>query len=317
MTELVHRTSGDESAEAVEDFDDDEASAGNEPDVVEDRFGRFAAGSAQKGLAWVLAAGLTVLVVAWMVMLSPGETGSRADWFFGAAVFALGLVTVWQTQTLHRRAAADAAEAADRLRTELAAAEVRAARQVALLRALHETEREAQRELAHAEMEAHRNIARAELEAQRELARVERDRLLAEQQKLAMTEVSRAVSAHTHALAMLWDEGARLLRVDERDERERAMQPIFDRIGQVVKDFSVELANAQSLIVDDRLHRALLRVNEAVLTAVSVAEDVHVAVVDGRVPQPNPVPAAQRLLYERAAEARHLAWQLLRTSLDE
>ncbi|MEO3759635.1 hypothetical protein ABGB19_15270 [Mycobacterium sp. B14F4] len=316
MTELAQRTSDDESTTAAEDFDDDSASS-NEPGPDQAPSSWFAGRQAQKGLVWVAGAGLTVLVIAWMVMLSPGETGSRADWFFGAAVFALGLVTVWQTQTILRRAARDATEAADRLRAELAAAEVRAARQVALLRSLHETEREAQRELTHAEMEAHRNLARAELGAQRDLARVERDRLLAQQQKMAITEVSRAVNAHTHVLATLWDDSARILRMADREQRERAMRPIFDQIGQVVKDFSVELANAQLLIADDRLHRALLRVNEAVLAAMRVAEDVHVAVVEGEAPEPNPVPAAQRLLYERAAEARHLAWQLVRTSLDD
>jgi hypothetical protein len=316
LTELAQRASDSETASAADDFDDDSPSS-NESDTQPERSPRFAERRPQKGLVWVACAAIAVLVIAWMVMLSPGQTGSRADWFFGAAVFALGLVTVWQTQTIQRRAAHDAAEAADRLREELAAAEMRAARQLALIRSLHESEREAHRELAHAEMEAHRNLARAELEAQRDLARVERDHLLAQQQKLAVTDVSRAVIAHTHLLAALWDDGARILRMDDREAREQAMRPIFERIGQVVKDFSVELANAQLLISDDRLHRALLRVNEAVLTAMRVAEDVHVAVVEGQTPEPNPVPAAQRLLYERAAEARHLAWQLLRTSLDE
>lgn len=262
-------------------------------------------------------AAVAALVIAWMVVLSPGETGSRAQWFFGAAVFALVLVSVWQMQTIARRAARDAAEAADRLRAELAAAEVRAARQLALVRSLHESEMEAQRELARAELEAHRNVARAEMEAQRDLARVERGHLLAQQQKLAMTDVSRAVSAHTHMLATLWNDSARILRMTDREAREKAMQPIFEQIAQVVKDFSVELANAQLLIADDRLHRALLRVNEAVLAAMRIAEDLHVAVVEGEKPEPNPVPAAQRLLYERAAEARHLAWELLRTDLEE
>lgn len=316
MTELAQDISDDESTSAAGEFDQEPASSNEaEPDHAHSK--RFATGSAQKGLVLVLGAGLAVLVIAWMVMFSPGQTGSRADWFFGAAVFALGVVTVWQTQTIHRRAARDAAEAAERLRAELAAAEVRAARQLALQRSLHETEREAQRELAHAELEAHRNVARAELDALRDLARVERDHLLAQQQKLAVTEVSRAVNAHTHLLARLWDDSARILGMADRAERERAMRPIFEQIAQVVKDFSVELANAQLLVADDRLQRALLRVNEAVLAALRVAEDMHAAVVEGDPPQPNPVPAAQRLLYERAAEARHLAWQLLRTSLDD
>ncbi|ULE35588.1 hypothetical protein K3G64_08635 [Mycobacterium sp. IDR2000157661] len=257
------------------------------------------------------------MVIALIVMLSPGETGSRADWFFGAAVFALGLVTVWQTQSIHRRAARHAAEAADRLRAELAAAEMRSARQLALLRALHETEREAQRELARADLEAHRNLARAELEAQRELARVERGHLLAQQQRLATTEVSRAVHAQTHLLAVLWEEGARILGMPDRAAREEAMRPVFERIGQAVRDFSLEFANAQSLVPDDRLSHVLLDVNEAVLAAMRVAEDTYVAVVDGQSPDQEAVHSAQRLLHDRAAEARHLAWQLLRASLND
>lgn len=316
MTELAQRTSDDESTGPAEDVAHDQPDGG-EPEPDGGRSGRFATAGAQKGSVWVLAAGLTVLVTALTVMLSPGETGSRADWFFGAAVFALGLVTVWQTQTIHRRAAADAADAADRLRAELAAAEVRAARQLALLRSLHETEREAQRELALADLAAHRNVARAELEAQRELARTERAHLLAQQQRLAITEVSRTVNAHTHMLAVLLDDSARILCMPDRDARERAMRPIFEQISRVVEDFAVELATADSLVADDRLHRALLQVNEAVLAAMRVAEAVHVRVVEGEAPEPDPVAAAQRLLHDRAAEARHLAWQLLRTSLDD
>jgi hypothetical protein len=314
LTELAQRTADAELAEADEELDEPSSNE-REPDHA--RSSGFATTKVHRGLAWAAGAAAVALVIAWMVMLSPGETGSRSQWFFGAAVFAMVLVTVWQARTIQRHAARDAAEAADRLRAELAASEVRAARQLALIRSLHESEMEAQRELARAELEAHRNVARAEMDAQRDLARVERGHLLAQQQKLAMTDLSRAVSAQTHMLATLWNEGARILPMADREAREKAMQPIFEQIGQVVKDFSVELANAQLLIADDRLHRAMLRVNDAVLAAVRVAEDVHVSVVEGQAPEPNPVPAAQRLLYERAAEARHLAWELLRTGLED
>jgi len=46
-------------------------------------------------------------------------------------------------------------------------------------------------------------------------------------------------------------------------------------------------------------------------------EDVHLAVVDGRELHPNPIPSAQRLMHEKAADARHLAWDLLRNSLED
>jgi hypothetical protein len=52
-----------------------------------------------------------------------------------------------------------------------------------------------------------------------------------------MIEVSRAVSAHTHMLAALWNQGASILLNEDRDEREKAMHPIFEQISQVVNDF--------------------------------------------------------------------------------
>jgi len=51
--------------------------------------------------------------------------------------------------------------------------------------------------------------------------------------------------------------------------------------------------------------------------AIRVAEDVHDAVAEGRAPQPNPIAPIQRLMHTRAAEARRLAWDLLRTGLDD
>jgi hypothetical protein len=44
---------------------------------------------------------------------------------------------------------------------------------------------------------------------------------------------------------------------------------------------------------------------------------VHDAVVQRSAPHLNPVPPVQRLMQSRAAEARHLAWTLLRAGLDE
>jgi hypothetical protein len=82
-----------------------------------------------------------------------------------------------------------------------------------------------------------------------------------------------------------------------------------------VNDFSVELANAHQIVDDDRLSQALESVNEAVLLGISVAQRVCDDIVDGRATEPNPVPAVQRLMHEKAAEARRLAWDLLRTGL--
>ncbi len=84
-----------------------------------------------------------------------------------------------------------------------------------------------------------------------------------------------------------------------------------------MNDFSVEVSNAHLLVEDDRLHRALNQVNEAALMAIRVAENVHDAVVEGHAPQPNPILPVQRLIHTRVAEARRLAWELLRAGLDD
>jgi hypothetical protein len=267
----------------------------------------FAASDGRHGIDWVAWGVGAGLVIIWVLAFSGWVVGSKADWFFGASAFSAVMVAMWQTVNIQRQAKQDAAEAAERLRAELAAAEARSAEELERTRQLQLAERE--RQLA--ELERYR----VEMEAHRELARVHRQHLLAQQQRQATIDVSRAVSTHTHMLAALWNEGANILRIEDRDEREKAMNPIFEQIGQAVKDFSVELANAELLIEDDRLHAALERVSEAVLMGIRVAEDVHVAVVDGRTPDPNPIPPVQQLMYQRAAEARHLAWDLLRASL--
>lgn len=256
------------------------------------------------GFAWLACGVVGALAIAWFIFLGPGESGSKAEWFFGAAVLAVVLASLWQTATIQRQASQKVAEAAEQLRRELVAAEERSAREVAITRRLHQEE-----------MDAKQTLHRAEMEAQRELARVERMHLLKQLQKQAMIEVSRAVGAHTQMLATLWNEAARLLRIEDRDERELAMNPIFEQIGQVVNDFSIELANAHLLVEDDRLHHTLDRVNEAAVMAVQVAQDIQAAVIEGHAPEPNPIPPVQRLMHARAADARRLAWELLRTGL--
>ena len=266
------------------------------------RFGAIGGWRAIRRLACAVAGSLAT---AWFVFLSPGEIGSKAQWFLGAAVLCVVLVTMWQTVNIQRQANQNAADADERLRHELAAAEQRAARELALTQSLHQ-----------AELDAQQTLHRAEMESQRERARIDRDHLRKQLQKQAMIEVSRAVNATTAMLATLWNLGASNLRIEDRDEREQAMNPIFEQISQLVHDFSVEVDNAHLLVEDDQLRHALNRVNEAAVMAIRVAEDVHVGVVDGHVPQPNPIPSVQQLMHKRAAEARRLAWDLLRTGLD-
>ncbi len=266
----------------------------------------FAAIEGWRGIGWFATGVAGGVAIVWFILVSRGEIGSKADWFFGAVVFCVVMVTMWQTLNIQRQANQNAAHTEERHRMELAAAEEHAARELALIQTLHRVE-----------MDAKEKSHRAELEAHRELARVERLHLVNQLQKQALTEVSRTVNGHTQLLATLWNQAASILSVEDRDERELAMNPIFEQISQVVNDFSVEVSNAHLLIEDDRLHRALDRVNEAVLMGIRVAEDVHDAVVHRSAPHVNPVPPVQRLMQSRAAEARQLAWSLLRAGLDE
>lgn len=257
-------------------------------------------------VGWLVCGGAGAVAIIAYLLFSPGQIGSKADWFFGAVVFVVVMLTMWLTLTIQRQAKHDIARADERLRRELAAADERAALELALTQKWHR-----------AQMESQQKLHTAELVAQRELARIERSNLLEQLQKQAMIEVSRAVGAHTRMLATLWTEGATQLRNPDRDEREAAMNALFGQMSQVVSDVSVELDNAHLLSQDDRLQDALNRVNDAVLMAIQVAEDLHADVVEGRTPESNPIPAVQRLLHERATAARRLAWSLLRTGLTE
>jgi hypothetical protein len=223
---------------------------------------------------------------------------------------------MWQTVNIQRQANQRAALAEERLRTELAAAEQRSALERAAAEERSARELASTQKLHKAELESQQKSHRAELAAHHQQAEVERTHLRNQLQKQAVIEVSRAVSLHTQMLATLWNRGAGVLGSQDRAEREEAMLPIFEQIGQVVNDFSVELANAHQIVDDTRLNRALEGVNEAVLMGIRVAQDVCDDIVEGRTTQPNPIPPVQRTMYEKAAEARRLAWDLVRTGLD-
>ena len=153
-----------------------------------------------RGIGWLACGIAGSVAIAWFIFFSPGELGSKAEWFFAAVVFVVVMVTMWQTLTIQRTAQQQTAEAAERLRRELTAAERRAKHELALTQTLHR-----------AEMEAQQNLHNAQIDAQRELARTERSHLLRQLQKQAMVEVSRAVGDHTRMLATLWNQGASIL----------------------------------------------------------------------------------------------------------
>lgn len=278
--------------------------------------GLFAAIDGWRGIGWLACGAVGGLAIAWFILLGPGEFGSKADWFFGAAVLCSVSALMWQTRSVQRQANERAAAAAERLRYELAAAERRRVAERAEADERSARELGQRQELHRVELKSQQDAHRAELDAQRQQANLERTHLLNQLQKQAVIEVSRAVSVHTQMLATLWNRGAGILTNSDRTEREQAMLPIFEQIGQVVNDFSVELANAHQIVDDTRLNQALEGVNEAVLMGIQVAQDVCDDIVEGRTTEPNPIPSVQRLMYEKAADARRLAWDLLRTGLD-
>src|SRR5215208_1096689 len=113
----------------------------------------LAATGGWRGVGWFACGVAGSLAIAWFISLSRGEMGSKADWFFGAVVLCVVIVTMWQTFTIQRQANQNAAEAAERHRMELAAAEEHAARELALIQTLHRVEMEAKEKLHRAEVE--------------------------------------------------------------------------------------------------------------------------------------------------------------------
>ena len=306
MTGLVESTTADDQSER-DDVRDTEPVPDEAP--AREKGGWFAAIDGWRGIGWLFCGAAGGLAIAWKILLVPSEMGSKADWFFGAAVLCALMVVMWQTVNIQRQANHSAVMAAQRQHIELAAAERRLARELVAAEERAARELELTQKLHKAELESQLKSHRAEIDAQRKQAQLERRHLLDQLQKQAVIEVSRAVSLHTQMLATLWNRGASVLQNKDRDQREQAMLPIFEQIGQVVNDFSVELANAHQIVDDTRL-------NEAVLMAIRVAQDVSDDIVEGRATEPNPIPSVQRLMCEKAAEARRLAWDLLRTGLD-
>ena len=315
MTGLVESTTANDQSERGEVRDATEPIPGTT--LARPDSGWFAAIDGWRGVGWLSCGAAGGLAIAWFIVGAPGEVGSKADWFFGAAVLCAVLVIMWQTVNVQRQANLRAAQAAERLRVELAAAEQRLALERAAAEERSARELALTQKLHKAELESQQQSHRAEMDAHRQQAELERRHLLKQLQKQAVIEVSRAVSLHTQMLATLWNRGAGILETKDRDEREQAMLPIFEQIGQVVNDFSVELANAHEIVDNTRLNQALEGVNEAVLLGIRVAQDVCDDIVDGRATEPNPIPSVQRAMYEKAADARRLAWDLLRTGLDD
>jgi hypothetical protein len=247
--------------------------------------------------AFLLAAALWI--VRW-------DVGSKAEWFSGAGAFAAVAVALWQTRNLQRQAQDDIREAHERLRNELAAAEERSSRE------LEAAEQRSARELQNA-----RELHQVELNAQRELARVQRVHLREQEFKLALIRVSKAINAYTHELATLTEQGSRAVDLREKQDREDALLAVSEKLGTLLVDVSLEIQGAHMLTRNDDLHGALDDVNAAMMFGPQAEVAFRNAVIaQGRLPQPNPIPFAQKRMQEVIGNARRLAGELLDTGWD-
>jgi hypothetical protein len=61
-----------------------------------------------RGIGWLACGFAGSVAIVWFIVLSPGESGSKAEWFFGSVVFVVVLVTMWQTLNIQRTAKAGA-----------------------------------------------------------------------------------------------------------------------------------------------------------------------------------------------------------------
>jgi hypothetical protein len=200
---------------------------------------------------------------------------------------------------------------------ETAAAANRFTRELAAAKERMETELAAAEQRHNAELAAAEERHRIELEAQRELARVQRVHLREQEFKLALIRVSRAVSAFTHMLATLTEEGQRVAKFDSRQEREDALLPTSEKLNLLSSDIVIEVSGAHMLTRNDTLHEALNAVVSAAMGGPAAEMAIRDAVINrGRMPEPNPVPRVQARLQAAIGNARQMAGDLLDTGWD-
>ena len=170
MTEVVESSTADQS-ERGEVRDSPEPEARPVSDCSNSSM--FAAIDGWRGVGWLSCGVAGGLAIAWFILLAPGQTGAKSDWFFGAAVLVAAMVVMWQTANVQRQANRRAAEATDRLRHAMAVAEQRS------IRDRVEAEQRSAGELAAAEERAARELAqtrelhRAEMESRQKSHRAE------------------------------------------------------------------------------------------------------------------------------------------------
>jgi hypothetical protein len=256
------------------------------PDVgaAADRAATRTARLTRREVGWVSVGLLVGAFFAWLLVFSGWETGSKADWFAGIGSFAAVAVALWQSVVIRRQTDAAAAVAADQFKRELAAAEARSA---------------------------------AELNAQKQLARVERIHRHEQELKSVLVEVARAVSHYGIVIASFWMEAVDISKLPTRQEREIAFRPISRTLGEAVSSIAIECDTAELLIEHRELGEAVAELRVAVEAVVWATDDMRQRVELDNWPNMAPVHAAQARMVDQATETRRLAWELLRTGVDE
>lgn len=251
----------------------------------------------------VAAAAVAVVIVIWVhPQHFSAAWGTVPDALAAFGTLCAVIVALWQSTVVRRQTQAEGIDAAKRLQNELAAANERTGREVA-----------AAEERSRRELEAAEARHRAEIENQQQLARIQRVHLSEQQQKQALIEISRAVNAHTHMLATLWVEGAKILKLEERADRQLAFHTVSEQLGRCVHNSALEIENARMLVEDERLIEAIEGIRDATEKAVFVGDLVRISVTEGTPPPASLIPDAQALLQQASAQARELAVEILRT----
>lgn len=267
-----------------------------------------------KGDVAVIASLLTLclLVVVGIQAIELGQKypvidwGSVSDAFAAVGTVGAVVVALWQSVVIRRQAKEAAAESAEQLEAEIAAANARTIQEV-----------EAAERRFHRQQEADAKRHEAELETQRELARVQRVHLREQEFKVAMTRVARAASSFTHELATLLSETQHIVALPTRQERDDAVKPIARRMNLASHTLAIEISGAHMLTNNDQLHASLDPILQAGINGtVSANEYENTMIMAGETPNAVPIISAMEAINRVVGDANRLAGQLLVTGWD-
>src|SRR3954462_6867986 len=99
----VRMTGLAESIRAAEDSEPREVTAPPESAALPAPVNRDARRFGWRAIGWFACGVAGSLTIAWFIFFSRGEIGSKAEWFFGAVVFCVVMVTMWQILTIQRQ----------------------------------------------------------------------------------------------------------------------------------------------------------------------------------------------------------------------